>query len=144
MVRDMWETRDRPLLEAIAEADERGRAVERVSDLNGVAGLSESDAMAGVKALFKDGLIDGADASSHSGFDLLEIELTGDGRRAVGSWPTHDPYADLIRLLEDRIAAETDPTERKRLQSFLDSARSLGESFVGSLLATLIARQAGL
>lgn len=37
MVADMWETRERPLLEAIAKADEKGHAVKRVSALFGTA-----------------------------------------------------------------------------------------------------------
>jgi hypothetical protein len=144
MVRDMWETRDRPLLEAIAAAEEDGHTVERPSKLFGTAGLSEPEVLTGLKALYKDGLVYGIDASSLSGFDMLEIELSGDGRRAVGSWPSRDPYVDLIRLLEARVAATSDTDERTRLQRMLGSVRDLGSDVVANLIATLIARQAGM
>lgn len=143
MVRDMWETRDRPLLEAVALAEEGGSRVERVSSLNGTAGLSEHEVETGLRALYRDGLIDGAEASGMDDFELLDIELTGDGRRAIGQWPSGDAYADFVSLLEARIATAGE-ADRGRLEGLLASARSLGESTLGSLLAAFISRQASL
>jgi hypothetical protein len=144
VVRDMWESRDRPLLEAIAEADEQGHSVARVEELTGVGGLSDDQVRRGLKALYQDGLIAAIDASSMSGFDLLEIEITGEGRRAIGQWPTADPFADLVRVLEAQIARTSDPDERGRLQGVIDALFRLGEGVAANILATWIQRQTGM
>jgi DNA-binding Lrp family transcriptional regulator len=142
-VKDMWEARDYPLLNAVAKAEEDGRRLRHLSDLYGTGGLSEREVVAGIRALFQDGLITGIDVSGNDGFDLLEIELTGDGRREVEQWPANASYAELIRLLEERIAATEDPTERNRLRTFLGAVRDLGVSTGGSLLAALLRGQGG-
>lgn len=85
---------DRPLLEAVAKEGERGHSTACASSLFGTAGLPDGQVLRGLKALYQDGLVQGADASSHEGFDLLEIELAGVGRRAVGHWSQAAPTAD--------------------------------------------------
>jgi hypothetical protein len=144
MVRALWDARDRPLLMAIAEQEENGGPVERIELLFGLKELSDRDITAGIRALYKDGLIDGIDASSMQGFHLLEIELTGDGRRAIGQWPSGEPYAEFLTLIANRAAATGDPEERSRLEQLAAALKGLGEGVVANLLAALIQRQTGI
>jgi DNA-binding PadR family transcriptional regulator len=144
MVTDLWEARDRPLLEAIARADEEGHAVERVEMLFGTDEIGDGQVIRGLKALYQDGLITGIEASSFSGFELLEIELTGEGRRAIGQWPQGNPYADLLHLLEAEAARSTDPEQRSRLQEVIDAFKRLGEGVAANIIATWIQRQSGI
>lgn len=144
MVRDLWGTRDLPLLTVVAEAFERSGPVERVSSLFGIDGLTDRDVVTGIRALYQDGLISGIDASSMNDFELLEIELTGDGRRALGQWPSGHPYDELLALIASRIEASTDPDERSRLERLASAMKGLGEGVVANLLAALIQRQVGM
>jgi hypothetical protein len=140
----MWETRDRPLLEAIAAADAEGRRVTYSTELVEATGLSPRDTQAGLQALYDAAMIDGADVGDQVGFDLMDIRLRERGRRASGQWPSHDPYEDFIGLIESRLTSETDPDARSELERLVSSLGGFSKDVIANLLATLIGRQAGL
>jgi hypothetical protein len=143
MVKDLWTTRDLPVLQAIGMSDADGRRVERIEHLYGVDELADEQVVASVRALFRAGYIDGIEVSSMDGFDMLEIEPTAEGRRAIGSWPSRDAYADLLRLLEDRID-RADDEERSALRRARDAFVDLGKDVGANIIATLMMRQSGM
>ena len=76
--------------------------------------------------------------------ELVSIELTEKGHRAVGHWPSPDSYEDLLRVLDDKIAATQDPEERSRLARFRDGALALGTKVGSELLTAWVRSQTGI
>lgn len=143
MAKDTWASREMPILQAIAEKDQAGKTIERISELASATGLPRQLVEAGVRRLLEAEMIEGLDASSFDGFELLEIRLRERGRRSIGSWPNDtDAYAEFVRLLDQRVQAEEDPDERGRFERLREAAKRIGESGVGSLLAEFIKRMA--
>ncbi len=66
MAHDTWESRDRPVLEAIGEADADGHALERESDLPSLTGLEQRDVDRALVALRDADTISGIDTTSHA------------------------------------------------------------------------------
>ena len=76
--------------------------------------------------------------------EYIELRLLERGKRAVGEWPNEDPYADLVALLEHRIAEEENPERRSRLQRFLDGLVDAGKDIATAVLSDVVKRQMGL
>lgn len=144
MARDTWESRDRPVLEAIGEADADGRALERESDLPSLTGLEQREVDRALVALRDADMISGIDTTSHDGFGMLEIRILPAGRRATGQWPSGDPVQALVRLLEQRAEAADDPEEKGRLRRLADDAKDVSKQALGEILAVLIRQQTGI
>jgi len=70
--------------------------------------------------------------------------LSERGRRAVGQWPSEDPWAGLVDLLGKQIAEEQDPIKRGKLQRFLEGVLSSGKAVGVSVLTKYVEQQAGL
>lgn len=69
---------------------------------------------------------------------LIPPMLTERGARAVGLWPSDDPYELLVALLDRQIAAEDSDDERTRLQRLRATVRDVGKGTVTALLVELI------
>ena len=139
-----WEARELPVLQAVARADRDERAVADVQELAKAVGIEVKAARRRTEALQRAGFIRGVDASSAAAYDLISIELTEKGHRAVGHWPSPDSYEDLIRVLDDKITATQDPEEQSRLIRFRDGALALGTKVGSELLTAWIRSQTGI
>ena len=92
MARSTWHARDLPILEAVAAAEEADAAIDS-DGLATATGLSETAVARGLAALLDGDYISGDDESSQTTpFALLDVRLRERGRRAVGQWPSEDPF----------------------------------------------------
>lgn len=82
-----WGEREAKLLAEIEVCEQEGER-PRYDDLVEATGLDPEQVEFGLKSLLDGGFIDGIDATSMGGFDLLAIELRPRGRRAIGQWPS--------------------------------------------------------
>lgn len=108
----LWESRELPILRAIAAADATGEDI----DTGGVAsatGLDPVQVGRGVDALIDAGYVSGSDATS-MGDDAsvyLDLRLRARGREALGTWdapPKAAPAAGGQRIIEVLIASPSD------------------------------------
>ena len=76
-------------------------------------------------------------------FDWWDLRLTEKGRRAIQQWPSDDPGASLVQLLEERLEQSDDPSETTKLQRVLDTIRDVGTGVLSSVLRDLL-RSAGI
>ena len=92
MARSTWHARDLPILEAVAAAEEADAAIDS-DGLATATGLAETAVARGLAALMDGDYISGDDVSSQTTpFALLDVRLRERGRRAVGQWPSEDPF----------------------------------------------------
>lgn len=140
-----WESRERPLLAAVARAEETGARADTQS-LAHDTGLTTRDASIGLRALSEAEYVTGIDATGLDGppFELLNVRLLERGRRAVGQWPADDLREVFVAILDDRIANSSDPEERSRLERLRDGAVSVGREVLISLLSSFARQAAGL
>jgi hypothetical protein len=140
----MWQERDLPILQAVAEAEQRGESL----NLDGIAaatGLDLPKVQAGARALSDARLIDGAKLEMLDiGLIMSDICLLGEGRRAIGQWPSSDPFDNLVNLIQARIATETDPEKKSKLQRFAGQVGEVGRDVLTGVLTALAKQQAGL
>jgi hypothetical protein len=146
-IRDTWQDRDLPLLEAIAIAEEEEGAREPLhsfdSRLSDATGLDDGDVQLGLRALYEDEYITGNPQRLSSRiFDLVRIRLLGKGRRTVGQWPPEDQYDAFVRVLQQQIAEAPTEAERSRLEKLREVATGVGRDVLTSVLSAW-ARQAG-
>lgn len=97
-----WDDREAKLLTTIKEYEEKGERPRYNSLLNATE-LSPEQVEFGLKSLLDGGLIDGIDATSRDGFDLLAIELRPRGRKVIGQWPSSDQEDPSAEFSETNI-----------------------------------------
>ncbi len=126
MVTSTWQTRELPILEAIAraEADDQDIDSGEVAD---ATGLPSTTVTAGLRALLDADMLTGAKVNTFGGFGMLMIRLRERGRRAVGQWPSGDAVADLVALIDARQTATTDPEERTKLRALASGLLDVGK-----------------
>jgi hypothetical protein len=74
----------------------------------------------------------------------IDARLTERGYRAVGAWPSADPYEQLMKLLAERIDAEDQPEVKGKLERFRESVQGIGREVVVGVLTSLARQTAGL
>ncbi len=147
MVESTWNTRELPILEALATLEALNDSIERMNldELVERSGVAVEAGRRAVCALYDDGFITGADAPSYGGRDIIDITLTGKGRRAVGSWPSKgDAYDDIIAAIDARIDDEPDPEKKSRLRKGAEGIGGMGRDLFVEIAATIISKQAGI
>ena len=137
-----WETREQPILEALAEREASGVRVYLSSDVGASIGLTEIDTEIGFLGLEEDRYLTAGPKRLMGGV-MINPRLLGKGRRAVGQWPA-DPYEELLRALRDQIAREADPQTRSRLQGIVEALGEVGQTVLTSVLTDVVKRTAGL
>ena len=70
--------------------------------------------------------------------------MTERGFRAVGAWPSADPYDQLMKLLAERIDAEDEPEVKSKLERFRESIQGIGRDVIVGVLTSLAKQGAGL
>lgn len=143
MAEQKWDFRERPLLEAIARAEEEDRSVNN-DDLAVDTGLDRHTVERGLLALVEANYVQGIDAAAEELCYLLDIRLRERGRRAVDQWPSENPGEELLKLLEHRVQIAETAEERTRWQRALEAVRTLGGKAVTEVTIALLKREAGL
>jgi hypothetical protein len=114
-VTQTWTDRERRMLEAIRDGEEASEELE-LSMLAERVRLDPDDSERNLRLVkltlgrllgagFIDGTVQGAsDDPMFMGFDFVLLER---GLRTVEVWPSEDPYAALVAMLEERLETET-------------------------------------
>lgn len=148
MAGQTWSVRELPILEAIfnlEEAkDEHGFNSVGPGDVAEEVGLDLDEVRRGIRALYEAGFVEGNDASSGAGWDLFGLRLLERGRRAVGQWPTDDPYVSLVKMIESQIAAEPEGERKTRMKKLLGTLTEVGSDVAGSVLSAFVQQTLGL
>jgi hypothetical protein len=72
-----------------------------------------------------------------SGWFLRNSSLSERGMRALGAWPSDDPYDALVALLERHIATTSDEAKKSKLRALQSSVAEVGKATVAGLLVEL-------
>jgi hypothetical protein len=100
-------------------------------------------------SLIEDGYVTGASAhwglgNTRPTFVAGVLRLTPKGRRVAGDWPSEAGGAALIKAVEALLAQTDDPERRGRLETFLRSARSVGQELLTDVAAKFLAHVSGI
>jgi hypothetical protein len=147
MAERTWETRERPLLEAVLSFERDGvdKRLYRPERIAVAAGLDIRDATLGLVALIEAGYLRGTIAGINRPVPNVRItEITERARRETGQWPSESAYNDLVELLDQRIEATTDEPRKSKLRAVRDAVVGLGREITTDVLAKVIEHQTGM
>ena len=145
MADDTWSTLALPALEEIANQERKGNRPGN-ADVAEAIGAARDALNREMENLVVSQYVEGTDVTGMTSrvSEYINLHLLERGKRAVGEWPSEDPYADLVALLEHRIAKEENPERRSRLQRFLDGVIEAGKDVAAAVLTEVVKRQMGL
>lgn len=144
MAESTWD-RDLQLLEELAAAELADGDVDPTA-LADQFGMPRHLVVNTIRAFIEEGFVAGDDISA-DGLPMLRLHrprLLAKGRRAVGAWPSNDPFEALLSLVERRIADETDEARKSSLVRFKDDLYGIGKGVAGALLAEFAKTAVGL
>lgn len=139
---DDWFAEDVPFLRALVEMEreEPGGPLPFPGDVAVRAGLPVNSGNVLADRLNEGGYLR-ADVKRNGAGEIWVVmirAITGEGRRAAGQWPSHDPFERLLDLLEQRIADEPDEERKSRLARLRDTLKELGKDVGSNVVANLI------
>ncbi|NYD20954.1 hypothetical protein [Kineococcus aurantiacus] len=135
-----WTERDLPVLQWLAQRLDPIDAYD-VSGPEPIAdalGIPLDSAKAALRNLARDGLIRGIPVGELP-YPIRISEVTPDGLRAAGAWPSPDSVVDaLVRELHARADTASDPEEKTRWQRMAEQVGGTArEIFVGVVTAQI-------
>lgn len=142
-----WSDRDLPVLKAVAAAEDAGLDQLDVEELSKDLDMPSMSVARSLVLLHDHGFIGGEPVKVMDPkpcIAIIEPHLLVAGLRALGEWPSDDPYEELVRVLEERINQETNEQERTKLQRVRDDLYLMGKGAAGALLTSYLQRMAGL
>jgi hypothetical protein len=149
MVDDTWDNRAVPILEHVATLEATG-APFNLPHVAETLGCSRSEVQIEVDRLRSGGYLGGDLVQKGDGaggivvWDFRRPRLLEKGSRAVGQWPSDDPYDALLSLIEQRLDDETDPETRTKLERLRATLLDVGKGVAGGILGSLIRAGLGL
>jgi hypothetical protein len=142
-----WETRELPVLRAIVDLSDVGHLggitpahiVERT-------GMDPTTVSRALRALANENpSLFQWDDIAETGDIVVVVNPTGDARRAVGTWPAPDAWADrLIAALTDAADRASNPDEKTKLRRAADALGSIGKEVLTDVLTKYAERTTGL
>lgn len=144
MSNDSWYSRALPILQAVGEVEGTEDAYGlRIGDLADRTGLDPRQVAVEVERLLDGGYVSGQLAKSASRgnvrpWRISSARLAPAGARAVGLWPSDDPYEALLALLERRVAEAQDEETRSKWRRVRDTIGGLGKDVGSNLLASVL------
>lgn len=144
---DVWLTEDLPFLHAVRAAEDEAPPGASVSikDNQEHFDLELDKALKVATRLMKADYIDAKPLETMAGtLDVYVDGLTERGRRAVGQWPSDDPWASLVELLSQQIEEEQDEAKKGKLVRFRDAVLTGGREVVTSVLTEMAKQQMGI
>jgi hypothetical protein len=142
-MQEKWESRAVPIMKAIAERESAADLV-MIPDIAQEAALDPEAVLVELSRLVNAGYVDGEVQIAGGGAEnahLLNPVLSERGARAVGLWPSDDPYEALMALIEKQLAEEADTETKTKLQKLREALSEIGKGTASGLLVALI--QAG-
>lgn len=147
MADETWTSVALPLLEQIG-AHEADAVMAGAGALAAELGLDIGLVNVELERLMGDGYIDADQRVEGFGSNkvtLLAPRLTGVGARAIGKWPSSDPYDALLNLLDERILdPHLDEETKTKLARLRSTIVDVGKGATGGVLAALIRGAIGL
>ncbi len=140
-----WTDREQRMLEAIRDGEEAGEEVT-LALLVDRLDLDERLVKLTLRRLYEAKYVEASIMSAWQSemVTAREIKLLERGLRQVAVWPSEDPYAALVDLLEAQLEAETEPEKRSKLQALLAGVTTAGREVVVSLGTAWMRQQMGL
>lgn len=137
----IWETRDLPVLRALAEHFDAIDAPRLgVDQLVKLTGMTEDSVQRALRDLWQADprLIDGSKADELP-YPVSVTEVTERGLRMIGAWPDPQQLAErLLTGLERAIEAEPDEERRGRLHQAFEALRGVGKDVFVQVAANVI------
>lgn len=144
MAERSWETLEQPILEAVAEREDRQDSWCDIAAVAAQAGLPAEQVTIGVRRLLATDLLDGNYGTAYDGSDAFGLSLLPKGRQAVGQWPSSNPAEAFLQVLAHRIAVEEDHEVRGRLEKLRDSAGHVGKGVAAGIITAVVQQVSGL
>jgi DNA-binding transcriptional ArsR family regulator len=144
-VTETWTDREQWMLEAIRDGEEAGEEVTLALLMDSLD-LDERLVKLTLRRLYEAGYVKASIMTAWQSemVTAREIKLLERGLRQVAVWPSEDPYAALVDLLEAQLEAETEPEKRSKLQALLAGVTTAGREVVVSLGMAWMRQQMGL
>jgi len=144
MAREKWLSRDLPILETIAAIEDRGDPFTSFEEVVEGTGFDEDDVRLGLQALYDAAYITGEVPDLRLDqirgvFHIDEIRLLEDGRVVTGQWPSSDPFAGLIAVLDAHIASASS-SDRPALVRLRETLFRVGEKVGTEVILDLYRR----
>lgn len=133
-----WENRDRPVLVAAAEILDREHSA-RPDDIAQATGLEPEQVQRALRALSTEDppLLQVRDHAA--GVITRVFDLTGEGRRRAGAWPSPDNLAGrLVEALGEAAERTPDPQERTRLKEAAKALVTVGQAALAGVIANVL------
>jgi hypothetical protein len=131
-----WQTREVPILEAIAELTVDTECVRHSGELTSATGLTDEEVALGIERLAEAEYIEHGSRliQTGGGRSYVGVRLLERGLREVGMWPREGVGETFVTVVDERIASASDPEQRSRLTIFRDAALGVGQEVVAGLL----------
>ncbi len=142
MTADRWFSRALRILNTIQELEDEELHDIGVAELAARTNLSAGMVHAELRRLLAEGYILGVLEGDMGGDPaselLMDFQLSAEGARAVGAYPSRDPYEALLAILERRIDEAPDEETRSRWRRALDGMKRLGGDVGANLMAGVL------
>jgi hypothetical protein len=134
-----WEEREIPILEAIVDANESGSPIEDLDALTSIVGITRGQVEVAVELLIDDDYVQAPNASQMGRKEWLQLRPTPRAMRVIGSWPL-EPFAEIVAVLDELIAAEPDAAKRSGLEKVRDGFLEVGPGVATSVISSFAQR----
>jgi len=141
MNKDVWRSRDLPVLALIAARIDRGEPVGE-PEISRTLGADPDVVAAAFRSLARSGLIEGPRLAN--GNIQFVMDVSARAYQLTGLHPNPDERVDkLLELLDDAIAKSADEHERTALQAVRANLGDVGKQTIAGILSALIAAYVG-
>ncbi|GAA4259852.1 hypothetical protein [Dactylosporangium darangshiense] len=138
-----WYTRELPVLEAAVQLVEESDSSDLVNvpALAEHTGLDRADVAKALRAMSGTYI----ETRSLSAEHIVVAEILPEGRRAAGQWPTAELIVERVLAgIQQAADTEPDPEKKSKLKQTAVFLGSSGKDLFINLLASVIAKSAGL
>lgn len=107
-------------------------------------GLDVGRVVGAVRTLRHSEHVEAIDASAMDGEYYMQIRPLKAALQATGAWPSHDPFDELIRVLEERAAQSDDPVEAAKLRGWRGHLIDVGKGTASGVLTAAMRATMGV
>lgn len=141
---DRWNTRDFPVVVAVARELDEGTRVVSATDVATSLEMDFLDVVTAMRALVP-GYLVGRPVDSLAGTSEFFInQLTERGRRAVGIWPSGEGVDALVDALRQAEEATDDPEEKGILRRASGAVGMVSRDIMVDVVAAVVTKQSGI
>jgi DNA-binding transcriptional ArsR family regulator len=137
---ETWDSRAAPIMRALGEREGIGTGFG-IRDLAASLGLDPDAVAIELRRLLDAGYVSATIAQPMGPLangTVMSPRLSERGARAVGMWPSDDPYEALVALIETQLAKEGDTETKTKLRKLREVLGDVGKGTASGLLVALI------